>query len=386
MIVLFSDDNVLFDTIQLAVDRAVPVQQENDPERFLKRQKRSFHHPIAIIVDCRTDSATALAVIDRVSAQLRSVPIIAVVESTDTYMAYEVGDRGVAGWIPTPCHSRTVKERLLQALGRRDTFGEVREAPEHLRNQLVGGSRALSELRAVVVQAAACTIPVLVAGETGSGKELVARGIHAVRNPPGPFIAANMAAVAPGLFESELFGSRQGAFTGARDKDGLFQAARNGTLFLDEVSEMAPELQSKLLRAVERKEIRAVGACETIPVNTRIISATNRDLALLRRTGLIRLDLWHRLAGIIIQVPPLRERLEDIPALSRALLEAEGFDDVQVGHSAVELLRTHRWPGNVRELRSVLVRSVVMSGKKKLHARDIRIDGTARSEFPGFSG
>ncbi|MFO8042925.1 MAG: sigma 54-interacting transcriptional regulator [Alkalispirochaeta sp.] len=376
MIVLFSDDKVLFDTIQVAVNLVVPVQQENDPERFLKRQKRSFYHPIAIIVDCRTDSTTALAVIDRVLSQFRSVPVIAVVERSDAYMAFEVGDRGVAGWIPAPCHSGIVKERLLQALGRRDTFCEVHETPEHLRTQLVGVSRVVSELRAVVVKAAACTIPILVAGETGSGKELVARGIHSVRNPPGPFIATNMAAVASGLAESELFGSRQGAFTGAKDKDGLFQAAKNGTLFLDEVAEMAPELQSKLLRAVERKEIRAVGASETVPVNTRIISATNRDLTLLQRTGRIRLDLWHRLAGIIIRVPPLRERLEDVPALARALLETEGFGDVQVCHSAVELLCEHHWPGNVRELRSVLVRSAVMSGKKKLRPGDIRIDGT----------
>ncbi|MEX2444949.1 MAG: sigma 54-interacting transcriptional regulator [Alkalispirochaeta sp.] len=379
MIVLFSDDNVLFDTIQVAVQRTVPVQYETDVRRYLSWIESSFHHPTAIVVDCRSNSGSPLAVIDEISSQLRSVPVIAVVESTDSHMAYEVGDRGVAGWIPAPFHSRSVRERLLHALGRRESFPEVHETPQQLREQIIGGSRKLSELRATVVKAARCRTPVLVAGETGSGKELVARGIHATSEAPGPFVTANMAAVAPSLFESELFGSRQGAFTGARDKEGLFQAARNGALFLDEVSEIAPELQPKLLRAVERMEIRAVGACEALPVKTRIISATNRDIGMIHRTGRIRRDLWYRLAGIIIEVPPLRERLEDIPALSHALLEAEGFGDVRLSRSALQVLRGHRWPGNVRELSSVLVRSVVMSGKHTLHGRDVQIDRHMRT-------
>jgi two-component system response regulator PilR (NtrC family) len=374
MIILFSDDNVLLSTVELAVNRAVPVQREEDVRRYLDWIETSFQEPTAVIVDCRKDSGKALAVIDDLSLRLRSVPIIAVVESSDSQMAYEVGDRGVAGWIPAPCHSDSVRERLLHALGRRDSFGEVHETPRQLRELLVGGSRALETLRSAVVKAATCKTPVLVAGETGSGKELVARGIHALSGSEGPFITANMAAVAPSLFESELFGSRQVAFTGARDKDGLFQAARNGTLFLDEISEMAPELQPKLLRAVESMEIRAVGANAAIPLKTRIISATNHDLGLMRRTGRMRQDLWYRLAGLIIRVPPLREHLEDLPALSQWLLESEGLGDTRLSHSAVQLLRSHRWPGNVRELRSVLVRSVVMSGKRKLHSKDIQID------------
>ena len=374
MIVLFSDDETLFETVQLAIDHAVPVQRETDVQSYLNMSEDPFPHPPAVIVDCRSDSYPPLEVIDRIMQRLRMVPVLAVVDSSDTEMAYQVGDRGIAGWIPAPFHSQLIRERILNALGRRDSFGEVHEAPEQLRQQIIGGSHMMEELRRTVVKAAHCRFNVLVAGETGSGKELVAQGIHALSGSSGPFIVANMSAVAPALFESELFGSRSGAFTGARDKDGLFQAAHRGTLFLDEISEMAPELQPKLLRAVEQKEVRPVGSIESTPVNVRIISATNRDLSVIRRTGAIRRDLWHRLMEMIIQVPPLRERPDDIPALSRALLDGEGYQDVRLSSSAIQALRGYRWPGNVRELRAVLIRSVVMAGAKRIHARDIRID------------
>ncbi|MFW5694043.1 MAG: sigma-54-dependent transcriptional regulator [Alkalispirochaeta sp.] len=378
MIVLFSDDPFLFDTIQVAIDRAVPVQQETDVHRYLSWIDAVPHEPAAVVVDCRTDSFPALDIIDHVGRRQRLVPIIAVIDSSDSHMAFEVADRGVAGWIPAPFHSRLVRERILQALGRRDGFGAVHEVPAQLEEHIIGGSHHLMELRRMVARAADCRFSVLVVGETGSGKELVARGIHALSGVPGPFVPANMAAVAPGLFESELFGSRQGAFTGARDRDGLFQAAHSGTLFLDEISELALELQPKLLRALENREVRPVGSPEAVPLDVRIISATNRDLTLIRRTGKIRRDLWYRLAEMIIHVPPLRERLDDIPALARALLDAEGYDDVRIGPSALRLLQGYRWPGNVRELRSVLVRSVVMSGAEKLNARDIYLDHVDR--------
>lgn len=374
MIVLFSDDETLFETVELAIDRAVPVQRETDVQSYLDVSEYPFHHPTAVIVDCRSDSYPPLEVIDRITQRLRLVPVLAVVDSSDTEMAYQVGDRGVAGWIPAPFHSQLIRERILNALGRRDFFGEVHEAPEQLQQHLIGGSRMLAELRRTVVKAAHCRFNVLVAGETGSGKELVVQGIHALSGVSGPYIVANVSSVAPALFESELFGSRAGAFTGARDKDGLFQAAHNGTLFLDEISEMALELQPKLLRAVERKEVRPVGSTDSTPVNVRIISATNRDLTVIQRTGGIRRDLWHRLVEMIIYVPPLRERPEDIPALSRALLDGEGYQDVRLSSSAIQALRGYRWPGNVRELRAVLIRSVVMAGTNRIHARDICID------------
>ncbi|MFW5828499.1 MAG: sigma-54-dependent transcriptional regulator [Alkalispirochaeta sp.] len=374
MIVLFSDDDTLFETVELAIDHAVPVQRETDVQSYLTMSEDPFHHPTAVIVDCRSDSYPPLEVIDRIVESLRLVPVLAVVDSSDTEMAYQVGDRGIAGWIPAPFHSQLVRERILRALGRRDSFGAVHEAPEHLQHHIIGGSSVMIELRRMVAKAARCRFNVLVAGETGSGKELVAQGIHTLSGLSGPFVVANMSAVAPALFESELFGSRSGAFTGARDKDGLFQAAHNGTLFMDEISEMALELQPKLLRAVEQKEVRPVGSTESTPVNARIISATNRDLTMIRRTGGIRRDLWHRLAEMIIHVPPLRDRREDIPALCRALLDAEGYRDIRLSSSAIQTLRGYRWPGNVRELRAVLIRSVVLAGVTRIHARDICID------------
>jgi hypothetical protein len=223
--------------------------------------------------------------------------------------------------------------------------------------------------------AAALREPCLLLGETGSGKEVLARHVHA-QGPrrSGPFVPVNCAALPRDLAESILFGHRRGAFTGAVEHHrGAFERAAGGTLFLDEVGEAPLEIQAKLLRAVEEAEVLPVGAEKPVDVDVRVVAATHRDLLAAARAGRFRIDLWHRLSVVVVRVPPLRERPGDIAPLSEALLEAAA---AQVGvrrldAGALEALRQHSWPGNVRELRNVLLRAAAWSDGPAIGRREI---------------
>jgi transcriptional regulator with PAS, ATPase and Fis domain len=205
--------------------------------------------------------------------------------------------------------------------------------------------------------------PVLLMGESGTGKELAARGLHEnSHRASGPFVAINCAAIPQALAESQLFGHERGAFTGAdQRRDGAFQRAHRGTLFLDELGEMTLDAQARLLRALESGEVQRVGASEPEYPDVRIIAATNRPLGRMVEEGTFRRDLYYRLAVLTVRLPPLREHADDIPRLVTTLLE-RSHAGVKVKPGAMAVLRAHAWPGNVRELRNVLTRAVVIGG------------------------
>ncbi len=232
---------------------------------------------------------------------------------------------------------------------------------------IVGESEALRAAFALVERAAASQATVLVSGETGTGKELLARAVHfGSRRREAPFIAVNCAAFPETLLESELFGHLRGAFTGAdRDKKGLFEVAAGGTLFLDEVGETSPALQAKLLRVLQEREIRPVGALRAQAVDVRVIAATNRDLRREVARGAFREDLYYRLAVFEIPVPPLRERPGDVLLLARHFLSLHGRRDGKAGlrlaSDAIHLLQSYPWPGNVRELENEMQRAVALA-------------------------
>jgi two-component system, NtrC family, response regulator HydG len=231
----------------------------------------------------------------------------------------------------------------------------------------------------IVDQIADSAASVLLAGESGTGKELIARALHfRSRRQQGPFIPVNCAAIPDNLLESELFGHVKGAFTDARQsKTGLFQAARGGTLFLDEVGEMPLLLQAKLLRVIEDKRVRPVGATEETPVDVRVVSATNADLEEAIGTGKFRADLYYRLATVTLVLPPLRERPEDIMPLvkhfvARAAAEA-GRPVPEVDPEAVGCLRHYQWPGNIRELQNAISRAVILCRNDRITRGDLPI-------------
>jgi transcriptional regulator with GAF, ATPase, and Fis domain len=237
--------------------------------------------------------------------------------------------------------------------------------------------------------AAASPITVLIEGETGTGKELVARGIHrASARADGPFLAVNCAALAETLLESELFGHRRGAFTGAlQDRRGLFEAAGGGTILLDEVGEMPASMQAKLLRVLQEGEVTPVGDSRPRPVDVRVIAATNRDLAAEVKRGAFRQDLYYRVAAFPIRLPPLRERREDIPLLvDRVLAEAaerHGKHIAGVEPAALACLMGYDWPGNVRELQNEIERAVALTRSGEPNAPEHLSPRTVAAAAPG---
>ncbi len=247
-----------------------------------------------------------------------------------------------------------------------------------LRHGMVGTSAGLTRVIEAVRRAAPTRARVLITGESGVGKELVARAIHdSSRRATGPFSKMNCAAIPEQLVESELFGHERGAFTGAdRRRLGRFERADGGTLFLDEIGEMPMALQSRLLRVLQEGEIERVGGSQTVPVDVRVIAATNRDLAAEVANGRFREDLYYRLAVLPIQVPPLRARVADIPPLAAFLLarsiEENGLPDKDWSDNALRALQGHDWPGNIRELGNVVSRLAIMVRGPVIRGDDVR--------------
>ena len=244
--------------------------------------------------------------------------------------------------------------------------------------RMAGRSTAMEQVRQLIEKVARSMAPVLVTGESGTGKELVARAIHEVSVRAGqPFVAVNCSAIPEQLLEAEFFGYRKGAFTGAvEDREGFFRAANGGTLFLDEIGDLPLAMQAKLLRAVQERSVRPVGAVAEVPVNVRLLSATHKDLAAEVSAGQFRQDLYYRLNVIQIRVPPLRERLDDLVAISERVLEAIAREasvspPPKLTRDALVHLQRYAFPGNVRELENLLHRAVALSGGEVIDVYDL---------------
>ncbi|OWQ87687.1 sigma-54-dependent Fis family transcriptional regulator [Roseateles aquatilis] len=263
-------------------------------------------------------------------------------------------------------------------------------------DRLVGDSAPMRQVRELIGKVARSMAPVLLNGESGTGKELVARAIHDVSaRRPQPFVAVNSGAIPEQLLEAEFFGYRKGAFTGAtEDREGFFQAAHGGTLFLDEIGDLPLAMQSKLLRALQERSVRPVGAVAEMPVNVRLLSATHKDLAAEVAAGRFRQDLYYRLNVIQIRVPPLRERMEDLPPISARILQRIAADAgvspvPQLTPAALATLSRYSFPGNVRELENLLHRALALSGGDGIELSDLGLpdivlgpdDATSESAF-----
>ena len=259
-------------------------------------------------------------------------------------------------------------------------------APDPVAARLLGASPAMDELRGTLAKVARSQAPVYIAGESGVGKELVARTIHAEgARAAGPFIPVNCGAIPAELMESEFFGHKKGSFTGAHaDKPGLFQAAHGGTLFLDEVAELPLPMQVKLLRAIQEKSVRPVGASAEVQVDVRILSATHKDLSHLVADGRFRHDLYYRINVIELRVPPLRERTGDLPQLAQAIIQrlaaGQGRAPPSLTGAAQSALAGYAFPGNVRELENILERTLALADGDSIDASDLHLpQAVARS-------
>jgi two-component system response regulator HydG len=272
----------------------------------------------------------------------------------------------LVGTVEAALRDRALTERLAGGAG------AARGA-----DAIVTESVAMHRVLDLLARAAPSEAPVLILGESGTGKELLARTLHA-RSPRAdrPFLAINCAAIPEGLLESQLFGHRRGTFTDAReDRQGLFQEAKGGTVFLDEIGDMPHSLQAKILRVLQEKEVHPIGAPAPVPVDVRVVASTHRDLAALTAEGRFRQDLYYRLNVIAIHVPPLRQRPDDVVPLVAHFLEKHGARHGRKGCGialeALERLRTHAWPGNVRELENVIERALVLGRGETIGVEDL---------------
>jgi two-component system, NtrC family, response regulator HydG len=334
-----------------------------------------------VITDLRMEPLDGFAVLEGVKADSPGTPVIVLTGHGDVPDAVRALRGGAYGFLQKPCDFEALAAIVVKALGEADVVRENRALRRAVAShgggaQLVGDSAAMRGLRELIGKVAATEATVLIRGESGVGKELVARALHdGSARAGGPFIAVNCAAIAETLLESELFGYRKGAFTGAdRDREGLFEAARGGTLFLDEIGEAGLPVQAKLLRVIEERKINRVGDPRERDVDVRIVAATNRPLEQAITAGRFREDLYYRLLVFPLDVPPLRDRCDDIAALAERFLDALGRRGQALAAGTVARLRAHAWPGNVRELRNVIERAHILAGPGPLRDEQVVID------------
>jgi DNA-binding NtrC family response regulator len=333
-----------------------------------------------VLVDLFLGATSGLDFLERVKRERPEVEVIVITGHASIESAVGCIRRGAFDYLAKPFDDiYRVKTTVGKALERRQLVQRNRELEQELRErvhmpELVGHSAPMRTLQRTIHSLRHNQSHVLVQGESGTGKELVARAIQA--NSPratGSFVPVDCGALPETIIESELFGHEKGAFTGALGAPGLFRMASGGTLFLDEIGEIAPSVQAKLLRALQHKEVRPVGSSKTVPVDIRVISATHRDLAALVGEGRFRADLFYRLNVVRIEIPPLRERREDIPLLVHHFLgkhrdasgRVEGIDD-----DALERLVAADWPGNVRELENAIESALALAAGPRLRPGD----------------
>ncbi|MBI2921147.1 MAG: sigma-54-dependent Fis family transcriptional regulator [Planctomycetes bacterium] len=345
-----------------------------------------------VVSDIRMGAASGLDVLRRVRGVSPDAIVILMTGYAGSDTAIDAIKAGAFDYVTKPFKyeelRRTIEKALeLRKMTRQAKPARAEEARKSLQ-RLIGRSRPMLEIYKMIARAAETPSSVLLQGESGTGKSLIAQAIHA--NSPRaekPFLTVNCSALTETLLESELFGHKKGSFTGATaDREGVFKAADGGTLFLDEVGDTSAALQMKLLLAIEEGEIKPVGSNEVFRADVRIISATNKDLKEMVARREMREDLYYRLNVVTIHVPPLRERREDIPLLVEHFVkmccERMGKATVAVHPEAMEKIQAHDWPGNIRELHHVIESALALSGRPILVADDLQIAGGAKRKGP----
>src|SRR5512138_1927939 len=324
--------------------------------------------PDLVVSDIRMAEVGGLEVTEAFRRQAPDTPVILVTAFGNVDGAVEAIRRGAFDYVSKPYDVDAVQLTAARALEQRRLAAENDVLRRQLREKwrletAVGRSEAMLQVFKTAARVAASDATVLILGESGTGKELVARAIHqASPRAAGPFVPVDCGAIAEGLLESELFGHVRGAFTGAHAaRRGLFEEAGGGTLFLDEIGDVGPGLQARLLRALQEGTIRRVGANEAIPVDVRVVAATNKDLEAAVKAGRFREDLFYRLNVVTLRIPPLRERLEDVPLLAEHFAAKHGRGIGAISADAREALQRYPWPGNVRELENVIARALALN-------------------------
>jgi two-component system response regulator HydG len=357
----------------------------------------SEHDVDVVVTDLNMKGMTGLELCQHIVADRADLPVIVLTAFGSFETAVGAIRAGAYDFVTKPVEIEALAIAIRRAGEHRQLRGEVKRLREAVktaygRSDLVGASPAMKQVYDLIDQVSATDATVLITGESGTGKEVVARAVHErSRRKEGPFVAINCAAMPEALLESELFGHAKGAFTDAKaNRQGLFQQAHGGTLFLDEIGEMALALQPKLLRAIQERKVRPVGAEAEIPADVRIIAATNRDLEEMVEEKRFREDLYYRINVIHIPLPPLRARGGDVLLLAQHILGqyAVVFNKKVVGLSpaAAERLISYDWPGNVRELGNCLERAVALAHFEEIQVEDLPDKVRHKARTPALSG
>ena len=333
------------------------------------------------LTDMRLPDGNGIDFVRFVQQHHPTVPVAMITAHGDMGSAIEALKAGAFDFVSKPVDLQMLRNLVTTAvkLGERHTSSN---------RTLIGESSAMQSMRSTIARLARSQAPIYISGESGTGKELVARMIHE-QGPraDGPFVPVNCGAIPEELMESEFFGHKKGSFTGAvADKAGLFQAADRGTLFLDEVADLPLSMQVKLLRAIQEKSVRPVGREKEVPVDTRILSATHKDLGQLVREGRFRQDLYYRINVIELHVPALRERPEDIPILAKHILSRlaknSGLGEPGIAEDARRALANYGFPGNIRELENVLERAMTLCGGSTIQLVDLGLSVSIEEDEP----
>ncbi|MEW6719228.1 MAG: sigma-54 dependent transcriptional regulator [Thermodesulfobacteriota bacterium] len=393
---VFDDDADSLRSVVAALRRdGFEVLPFSDPKQGLERLAAEGGD--VVVTDLRMPGITGMEVLRHVTKSNPGVPVVVLTAYGTVEGAVEAVRSGASDFLMKPVEIPRLRAAVFKAVKERGMHREIERLREEAGHPpgvegILGASRAMEEVLRKIRLVAPTRMNVLITGESGTGKELVARAIHDLSPRAGrPFLPLNCAAIPETLLESELFGHEKGAFTGATaSRPGKLESAEGGTLFLDEVGDVSPAIQAKLLRAIEQKEVLRVGSSQVLKVDVRILAATNRELKALVEEKAFREDLYYRLNVFGIQVPPLRERREDIPKLAEHFLELLSRENALprklLAPAALKALLSYSWPGNVRQLRNAIETAMLVSAGETIGPEDLPVEITHTAVPPSSAG
>ena len=352
-------------------------EAENGIEGINLIKKHQFD---LIISDVKMPKVDGIEVLEFINLNFPETPFVMISGHGDLDMAVDSMKKGAFDYISKPPDLNRLLTTVRNALDKKKLIVENKVLKKKIKKnfEMIGESKAILEIKNLIEKVAETEAKILINGPNGSGKELVAKSIHvSSKRADSPLIEVNCAAIPSELIESELFGHVKGSFTGAiKDKIGKFEAANNGTIFLDEIGDMSLSAQAKVLRVLQDNCIQKVGGGKDIKINVRVVAATNKDLKKEIENGRFREDLYHRLAVIIINVPPLNSRRDDIPLLinhfSKSLSDFQGLEQKKFSKKALDILKKYDWSGNVRELRNIVERLTILGDSNQISEKNVR--------------
>lgn len=377
-VLIVDDDESILEVLEArlsAADFSVS-KATSGPDALKKLEKYGID---IVVSDMKMPEMSGLELLARIRAKSLHLPVIFLTAYGTIPGAVDAVRAGAIDYLTKPFDGKDLVAKIHQVLAsHQPSSATVAEGDDT--NFVWGISEAMEDLKSLISKVAGSNANVLILGESGVGKECIARLLHSMSpRKKQPYVVVDCGSTPPGILESELFGHVKGSFTHAiQDKKGLIEAAHHGTLFLDEVGNISPEMQSRLLRFLEERKIRQVGAIKEIPVDCRVLAATNADLKKDVEEGSFRQDLYYRLKVITLQIPPLRERKEDIPVLSRMFVDnycrTNGLPPTKISSRTMDWLQSLNWPGNVRELKNAVQTGTILCRNNSIEPEDLQLD------------